>query len=88
MRVTWLALILAGALCGGCSSDLLSAQGEPCNSSEECAPGLLCDYGKPPKDKSAGRGTCGQAESVGRDMSAAASDGAVPDLASPNNTTD
>ena len=84
MRTTLLVLLFSGAVASGlmgCSNDLLSAQGQACNSSEECAPGLLCDYGKPPKDKSS-RGTCGSSETVGRDMSAAATDGAAPDLAS------
>jgi hypothetical protein len=30
----------------GCDDDNLAGVGEPCNSSGECAAGLLCDFGR------------------------------------------
>jgi hypothetical protein len=41
-------LLLLGVLWLGCGDDNLAGVGEPCNSSGDCAIGLLCDFGKTP----------------------------------------
>jgi len=40
MRLVLLALLL------GCTDDSLAGVGQPCNSSGDCAAGLLCDFSK------------------------------------------
>jgi hypothetical protein len=45
MRLAW-AWFLTATLVGGCKDSTgFRAAGEPCNSSAECEPGLLCDLG-------------------------------------------
>ena len=41
------ALLTVLFLCG-CGDDNLAGVGQPCNSSGDCAAGLLCDFGKKP----------------------------------------
>jgi|GEM_PF-3211267 len=45
----------------GCGGDALTGEGKPCNSSSECASGLLCDFGKKPP-------VCAMMDTVGRDL--------------------
>jgi hypothetical protein len=40
-------VLLGGALLG-CGDDTLAGLGEPCQSSEDCKSGLLCDFGRSP----------------------------------------
>ena len=59
------AVLIALSLClaaGGCDSTL-SGAGGPCSTSEECAAGLLCDFGKKPH-------VCASMSSVSTDLSA------------------
>lgn len=41
LRASLIALFLVG-----CGDEGLRGEGQPCNNSAECAPGLLCDYGQ------------------------------------------
>lgn len=51
-----LVLVFLGALAAAaCDSDPLAGPGAPCHSSEDCAAGLLCDYGHTPHVCSAGQ---------------------------------
>jgi hypothetical protein len=52
--------LLLGLLLMGCDDDTLKGVGEPCNSSGECAAGLLCDFGMRPTH------TCQPEDSVTR----------------------
>jgi hypothetical protein len=69
----WLALAVALAACEG---DALVGAGGECTSSEECAAGLLCNFGVTPH-------VCAPMDTVGRDMAMAKNDlsAAVTDLA-------
>ncbi|HZS39169.1 MAG TPA: hypothetical protein VFF06_20200 [Polyangia bacterium] len=67
----WLLAILLGAL-GSCDSGPVGV-GQQCASSEECAAGLVCDFGRMPH-------SCQQTDSLTRDLSVRIMDGAVPDL--------
>jgi hypothetical protein len=65
------ALILIAAALAGCGSSRNKAEGEVCVTAQECADGLLCDYGKTPH-------LCAKMDSVGRDMAVALPDMSVP----------
>jgi hypothetical protein len=71
-------LALAGlvAFVAGCGGDDLLGEGKPCNTSAECAPGLVCDYGQTPH-------ACAGTLSVGRDMAVQVTDQGVEDLSMP-----
>jgi hypothetical protein len=63
MRAATARQLLLALLFGlsSCGDDALGTAGAPCNSSEECAAGLLCDLGKKPH-------VCATSLSVSRDM--------------------
>jgi hypothetical protein len=67
-------LLFGLLLCGaGCDDGLLGA-GQPCETSSECGPGLLCDYGQTPH-------ACAGMSSVSSDLAGSATDANVGDLA-------
>lgn len=71
MRLLWSLLFLIGA----CGSDANLAQGSTCSSSDECGPGLLCDFGQMPH-------VCSPTSTAPRDMAMKLPD-AGPDAAMP-----
>jgi hypothetical protein len=60
-RALRVALVLGAPLIG-CGDDTLAGLGEPCQSSEECKSGLLCDYGRSPH-------VCAPTGTLGHDLS-------------------
>jgi hypothetical protein len=70
----WLLALAFGAL-SACDSGLVG-EGQQCDSSEECAAGLVCDFGKSPH-------TCEPTDSLTRDLAVRVmTDLSMPDLAS------
>jgi hypothetical protein len=68
MRLVLLTLLLAG-----CGDDQLLGEGKPCITSEECAAGLVCDFGKMPH-------SCEPSLSVNRDLATPVEDLHVSDM--------
>ena len=62
-----LVLIALGLAAFGCDSTLPPAGG-PCSTSEECAAGLICDFGKNPH-------VCATMSTISSDLSAATDGG-------------
>ena len=54
-------LVLALLLLGACGSDSNLGAGATCSSSDECGPGLLCDFGQKPH-------VCSPTSTAPRDM--------------------
>ena len=65
--------LLPIVLLAGCGDDALLDAGKTCATSDECAAGLLCDFGKTPH-------VCAPSESVSRDMAVTPADAKAPDL--------
>jgi hypothetical protein len=65
-------LLLCGAGCG----DELFDVGQPCETSAECRPGLICDYGQMPH-------ACAGMSSASSDLAGATDDQGVGDLGMP-----
>jgi len=67
-------VLTALALCiASCSDGGLSSEGQTCITSGECAPGLLCDFGRTPH-------VCAPSDTVGRDMTVKIPDASISDL--------
>ncbi len=66
------------AVLAGCGSDSLGTTGATCRSSEDCAPGLLCDFGRTPHKCEPSSTAAPDMAKAKTDMAAEASDMAVP----------